>query len=107
MGAGSQMIDKATRRAAFAKTSGRCWFCGLHLAVHICHLWARSKGGPDTLDNLVGGCVECNMDMGQDNLESYRKIVTHRIERALSFLKSCGYEVPEFRGDHVFHGERP
>lgn len=65
-------FDDATRRAVFAKTSGRCHLCGEPMAYtnygnhgargawEIDHSVPRSQGGTDHLNNLYAAHTVCN-----------------------------------------------
>lgn len=42
----------------------KCRYCGQaapHVELQVDHVHPRSKGGEDTLDNLVASCRECNL----------------------------------------------
>ena len=40
-----------------------CYYCGQD-ATTVDHLLARSKGGNDSMDNLVAACTKCNYSKG-------------------------------------------
>jgi 5-methylcytosine-specific restriction endonuclease McrA len=56
------------------RDGGRCWLCGAPIdfkaepnsarAPSLEHLIARSRGGPDTMDNLVLCHPPCNRELG-------------------------------------------
>lgn len=48
-----------TRRAVFARDGWACQYCG-NPAENLDHVLPRSKGGPDTWDNIVAACRRCN-----------------------------------------------
>lgn len=49
-------------------TSGmECAYCGNSVLLQWEHLIPRSRGGPDTIDNLVLSCSQCNMQKGALN----------------------------------------
>ncbi len=52
-----------SRRAVFARDSGRCQYCG-RSAESIDHVIPRSKGGPHSWDNVVACCRRCNTYKG-------------------------------------------
>lgn len=56
----------------FKRDGFRCRYCGVSVEqgalLHADHVVARSKGGPDTLDNLVTACVECNLGKSDKTL---------------------------------------
>lgn len=42
----------------------RCRYCGAtpdHTGLHVDHVVPISEGGPDTLDNMVASCADCNL----------------------------------------------
>lgn len=111
--------------AVWAKTNGRCWYCGQWLVESkqdkdgaeqyrwfaIDHITPKRQGGTDDLDNLLPACWICNCSKGNKNLEEYR-IHAGRIaaeipkfsEEQLAYLASVGFRFPE-RPAHVFWGE--
>jgi 5-methylcytosine-specific restriction endonuclease McrA len=48
-----------TRKAVFARDSGRCAYCGKG-ATTIDHVVPRSRGGRHSWDNVVAACSRCN-----------------------------------------------
>ena len=40
-----------------------CYYCGQYAST-VDHLIPRSKGGLDTMDNLVAACTRCNYSKG-------------------------------------------
>ena len=48
-----------SRRGVLRRDEHRCAYCGGHAAT-VDHVLPRSRGGPDTWDNLVACCVRCN-----------------------------------------------
>jgi len=51
-----------------------CAYCGSAGPLHWEHLIPRSRGGADTIDNLVYSCAACNLQKGALNpLEWYAK----------------------------------
>ena len=45
------------------KLSGRCMYCG-RAAESMDHLIPRLRGGPDSADNLIPACRQCNSSKG-------------------------------------------
>jgi hypothetical protein len=56
----------------FKRDGFRCRYCGVSVdqgaLLHVDHVVARSRGGADTLDNLVTACVECNLGKSDKTL---------------------------------------
>jgi 5-methylcytosine-specific restriction endonuclease McrA len=55
---------RISRRAVFARDKHRCQYCGSARHLTVDHVVPRSKGGPDTWDNLVTSCAPCNRKKG-------------------------------------------
>jgi 5-methylcytosine-specific restriction endonuclease McrA len=55
---------RISRRAVFARDRHRCQYCGSDRHLTVDHVVPRSKGGPDTWDNLVTSCAPCNRKKG-------------------------------------------
>jgi 5-methylcytosine-specific restriction endonuclease McrA len=55
---------RISRRAVFARDRHRCQYCGSPRHLTVDHVVPRSKGGPDTWDNLVTSCAPCNRKKG-------------------------------------------
>lgn len=57
------------RDDVFAKTNGRCAYCGIDLSSigswHVEHMVPRSRGGNSDIDNLVASCPACNVKKGR------------------------------------------
>lgn len=75
-------IPKKTREAVWKKdcgdsTSGKCYCClGEVTALgtwHAGHIIAQSNGGPDTTENLRVICIACNLAMGTENMNDFKK----------------------------------
>ena len=60
--------SRISRRAVFARDSHRCQYCGSDRHLTVDHVVPRSKGGPDTWDNLVTSCAPCNRKKGDRSL---------------------------------------
>lgn len=57
-------FSRADVRAQARKQEGLCWWCGADLdgkVWHVDHLVPLSRGGPNTKDNIVIACAECNL----------------------------------------------
>lgn len=66
------------RAAAWDRTGGKCWYCG-----HQCnpfrdfsvdHAVPVSRGGLDTIENLVPSCVSCNFAKRALSLDEFRTL---------------------------------
>ncbi|WP_413432611.1 HNH endonuclease [Crateriforma spongiae] len=60
----------ATRREVWSRCNRRCFYCGRELIdwtgpnMHLDHKAALANGGPDSEENLVASCPECNLEKG-------------------------------------------
>jgi 5-methylcytosine-specific restriction endonuclease McrA len=109
----------------WAKTDGKCWYCGKSLKVldeasktdadfkdEFCtdHVLASTRGGAGTLDNIVPCCRHCNSEKRTKTVEEYRDWLDRRsptffTEAQVSFLEKHGIHLPP-RPKHVFWFER-
>ena len=51
---------KKIRLKVLARDANTCAYCG-DVATEVDHVYPKSKGGEDTLDNLVAACRTCNV----------------------------------------------
>ena len=60
---GTKMPRRQIKHTLYGQQEGNCNGCREHFAFHfleIDHVWPRSKGGPDTLENSQLLCRHCN-----------------------------------------------
>jgi 5-methylcytosine-specific restriction endonuclease McrA len=58
-----RLFDVPTRKVVFIRDGFRCQYCGTRLSMKTGtrdHVVPRSRGGHDTLANVVAACVPCN-----------------------------------------------
>jgi 5-methylcytosine-specific restriction endonuclease McrA len=58
---------KFNRRNIFLRDEHRCQYCGRHYTstrLSLDHVLPRSRGGPDTWENVVCACLNCNVRKG-------------------------------------------
>ena len=53
-----------TRRNLLRRDSHACQYCGAMERLTLDHVLPKSRGGPDTWENLVAACVPCNTRKG-------------------------------------------
>ena len=51
---------KRIRLQVLRRDAYTCAYCGISPVNQVDHVWPRSRGGEDTLDNLVAACEPCN-----------------------------------------------
>jgi 5-methylcytosine-specific restriction endonuclease McrA len=96
--------NPALKAQVFAKTDGRCWYCGeafggwLRLPV-IDHIVDLAAGGTNHIDNLVPCCDQCNKVKGNrgPNYLRYRFY--------LEGITAAYESGADFTGLHPFYGE--
>ena len=76
----------------WAKTNGRCWYCGCELVYGASdpgrsrirqwytadHIHPKTKGGANELDNLRPCCWFCNSQKNHKTVEEYRSFLAHK-----------------------------
>lgn len=63
------------KQVIFMKYHGHCAYCGRPLkmkAMTVDHLVPKSKGGGNSIENLMPSCRDCNTAKAADNLEMLR-----------------------------------
>lgn len=58
---------KFNRRNVFLRDGHRCQYCGNRYSsprLSLDHVIPKSRGGPDTWENIVCACLKCNVDKG-------------------------------------------
>ena len=58
-----------SRKNILKRDNHICQYCGAHSTrLTIDHIIPRQKGGPDTWENLVTACVQCNTQKGHKSV---------------------------------------
>lgn len=58
-----RLFDSPSRSVVFIRDAFQCQYCGGRLSMHTAtrdHVIPRSRGGKDTLGNVVAACRSCN-----------------------------------------------
>lgn len=86
-----------SRKAVFARDSGRCAYCGGY-AASIDHVIPRSRGGTHTWENVVAACRRCNHRKADHTLAElgWRLRITPRAPRGQHW-RVLGYRNPDPR----------
>jgi len=76
----------AKRKKVYNKTNGRCAYCGKRLELlgnwHIEHMLPRSRGGQNSMDNLVASCEACNRRKGAKTVGEFRLWLTQKLSHS-------------------------
>jgi hypothetical protein len=102
-----KMMHSKRKILVMLKLGFRCHYCGLdflqspehfHLSS-VDHVIPRSKGGSDSLDNLVSACSLCNFlkgSRGYTSLEAARESIQHRRKKYLESFYNFLFNAPYF-----------
>lgn len=93
-----ESISREIKQAVWDKSDGRCWYCGKKLNpffTHYDHFEPHSKGGEDTVENLVLACPPCNHSKRDMSVSDWRVKIYNEMGLAISkqqiaILKSEG-----------------
>lgn len=71
------------REVLMHSQQGLCWYCGCDLASHpltphIEHQVPTSRGGPNTISNIVLSCAPCNSAKNDKTVSEFRAYVIKR-----------------------------
>lgn len=73
-----------TENKILVKAEKVCAYCGSAGHLHWEHVIPRSRGGPDTIDNIVLACEQCNLSKGdKDPFEWYGRDRRDEIPRLI------------------------
>ena len=85
-----RMFGYADKKAYLLEREQRCCiYCGIHASkakMEIEHVVPRSRGGTDSLNNLVLSCHECNQAKGSQDVQTYLKGKPNVLRRVKSHL---------------------
>lgn len=71
-----------TRKNILRRDNHRCQYCGRrNVSLTIDHVIPKVKGGPDTWENLVAACVQCNNKKGNRTPEEAGMSLLHKPKR--------------------------
>jgi len=102
----SKAIPAKTRREVTRRDNYTCQRCGSTSRLHIDHIFPRSRGGDDSMDNLQVLCESCNLTKSDGRLaKSPRELKPSIIEdihtpekrelkRIRVYVKSFRLEIP-------------
>lgn len=85
-----RMFGYADKKAYLLERENRCCiYCGIHASkakMEIEHVIPRSKGGTDSLNNLVLSCNACNQAKGNQDIQTYLKGKPNVLKRVKAHL---------------------
>ena len=93
-----------SRKNIFVRDGYKCLYCGAkapRVVLELEHVIPKSKGGPNTWDNLVASCHGCNQKKGDKTPEEAGMKLIHRplpatVHTSRFVLKTLGAEVDEW-----------
>ena len=87
-----RMFGYADKKAyLFERENYTCIYCGIHASkakMEIEHVVPRSRGGTDSLNNLVLSCHECNQAKGSQDVQTYLKGRSNVLQRVKAHLNT-------------------
>lgn len=95
-------VSKKMRFEVFKRDSFTCQYCGRKapdIVLHIEHITPVSKGGKNTLMNLVTSCVECNMGKGARKLSD--NSVVEKAQKQAELLQERREQIEMIRDWHL------
>ena len=102
-------LTDAERRAVYAKTNGRCAYCGRKMTfgeMAVDHVVSLHNRGADDLSNMVPACRACNYYKRGSNPDGFRR----KLKRAFAKDVKCAFVEELERSydgwDGVFYFER-
>lgn len=95
-------VSKKTRFEVFKRDSFTCQYCGRKapdVVLHIEHINPVSKGGKNTLMNLVTSCVECNLGKGARSLSDNSSVT--KVQKQAEVLQERREQIEMMRDWHM------
>jgi hypothetical protein len=95
-------ISKKLRFEVFKRDSFTCQYCGRKspdVVLHVDHITPVSKGGKNTLMNLVTSCYECNLGKGAEPLSEQSSVEKSR--RQAEMLQARREQISMIRDWHI------
>lgn len=95
-------VPKKMRFEVFKRDSFTCQYCGRKapdIVLHIEHITPVSKGGKNTLMNLVTSCVECNLGKGARTLSDDSSVT--KAQKQAELLQDRREQIEMIRDWHL------
>lgn len=86
-----------SRKNIIKRDQGKCQYCGSKSNLTVDHVHPKSRGGPDTWENLTTACVKCNNKKGNRTpKEAGMKLLSEPVKpNYIVFLKNTLGKVEE------------
>ena len=94
--AGSMSLSKKIRFEVFKRDGFQCGYCGQTppaIVLEVDHIEPKSKGGKDSMDNLLTACFDCNRGKKNIPLDKIPPQLTENLE----VLKEKEDQLKEYR----------
>jgi len=78
------MVTKKVRFDVFNRDGFKCQYCGRTppaVVLELDHIIPKSKGGPESTNNYITACFDCNRGKGKHSLDSVPSSVSGNIKR--------------------------
>lgn len=93
------------RENIYKRDNYECVYCGNSdkKVLTLDHVIPQSKGGPNTWENLVTACKQCNGEKADMTVEEYTKnIPKPQRPHYMMLMKKSNFEIPEEWKDYLF-----
>jgi 5-methylcytosine-specific restriction endonuclease McrA len=81
--AGGQSFSSAEWLALLAHHAGSCAYCGSKVLIEIDHRIPLTRGGSNTIDNILPACRRCNRRKHQRTEEEFRELLQRERRQGL------------------------
>lgn len=102
---------KFNRKNVFLRDEHRCQYCARRFAVQrlsLDHVMPRSRGGPDTWENVVCACLNCNVRKGgRTPLEAGMRLLSEPVRPKRSPLVSRQLSLQKYSAWKAFIPDVP
>lgn len=77
------MVSRKVRFNIFNRDGFKCQYCGRTppaIVLELDHIIPKSQGGPDSIDNYITACFDCNRGKGKHRLGSIPPTINDNLE---------------------------
>jgi len=78
-----EMSSRKVRFDVFKRDGFKCQYCGRTppaVILELDHIIPKSKGGPESIDNYITACFDCNRGKGKHKLDNIPSGISDNIE---------------------------